>query len=74
MIDDDPLAVERRRPDASARLKRALSYDEWAQSDLVRAVEEADDPATQWVDHEDAMAELDAIVAKARAVKTTPRR
>ena len=53
--------------DASDHSRRAHFYDEWARKDLEHALVEADDPATEWIDHEEAMAELTAIVAKAQA-------
>ena len=65
--DHDPTAASRRRPDAAARLKRALSYDEWARRDLAEAVRQADDPATEWIDHDDAMAELRSVIAASRS-------
>jgi hypothetical protein len=72
-VGHEPDAIERRRPDASARLKRALSYDEWARKDLELAVRQADDPATAWVDQDEAMAELTALVDQARAAKRPTR-
>jgi hypothetical protein len=69
----EPDAIERRRPDASARLKRALSYDEWAKKDLELALRQADDPATEWIDNDQAMAELNALVDRARAAKRPSR-
>ncbi|MBP0582439.1 hypothetical protein J8I29_24140 [Labrys sp. LIt4] len=71
--DYRPDESERRRPDASERLKRVLSYDEWIGQDLELALRQADDPATGWVDHDDAMAELEGVLAKARAMKAPPR-
>ena len=72
-IGHEPDAIERRRPDASARLKRALSYDEWARKDLELAVRQADDPAMEWLDQDKAMAELTALVDQARAAKRPTR-
>ena len=69
----DPDALARRRPDVAARLKGALSYDAWARADIAQAVEEARNPETEWIDHEDAMRELTAVVAQAGAAKAPPR-
>ena len=69
----DPEASARRRPDVAARLKGALSYDAWARADIAQAVEEAQNPETEWIDHEDAMRELIAVVAQAGAAKAPPR-
>ena len=43
------------RPDASAALKRAhaaAAHDRWFREQVAKAVEEAKDPATQWVSNE----------------------
>jgi hypothetical protein len=72
-VGHKPDAIERHRPDASARMKRALSYDEWARKDLELAMRQADDPATEWVDHDEAMAELTALVDRARVANGSPR-
>lgn len=48
------------RPDASATLKQAhaaLVHDRWFREQVAQAVEEANDPATQWVSNEAAMAQ-----------------
>jgi hypothetical protein len=45
-----------RRPDASAALKhahRAAAHDKWFRAEVTKAIEEADDPATPWVSHDD---------------------
>jgi hypothetical protein len=64
------------RPDAAARLKRAheaAAHDAWFRAEMQAAVKEADDPATPWVSHEDAMARmhqrLDQLQAKTRRGK-----
>ena len=49
----------RTRPDSSAALKRAheaAEYDKWFRAEVAQAIKEADDPATEWVSHEDAKA------------------
>lgn len=54
------------RPDAAARLKHAheaAAYDAWFRAQVDAGIKEADDPATQWVSHEDVMERL----AKRRA-------
>ena len=48
------------RPDTSATLKQAhaaLAHDRWFRDQVEQAIKEADDPATQWVSNETAMAE-----------------
>ncbi|WP_345796582.1 hypothetical protein [Castellaniella sp. MT123] len=61
------------RPDAAARLKRtyeAAAYDAWFRAQVDAGIKEADDPATKWVSHEEAMAgmykHLDQLEARAR--------
>lgn len=61
------------RPDSAARLKRAheaAAYDAWFRTEVEAAIKEADDPNTQWINHEDAMARmhkhLDQLEAKGR--------
>lgn len=47
------------RPDASEALKRAheaAAHDKWFRAEVAKGIEEADDPATEWVSHEDAKA------------------
>ena len=60
-VDFDPQSVATyTRPDASAALKRAhaaAAHDQWFREQVAQAIEEADDPATQWVSNEAAMAE-----------------
>ena len=49
------------RPDAAARMKRAhkaAAYDAWFRAEVEAGIKEADDPNTQWVSHEDAMARM----------------
>lgn len=61
------------RPDAAARMKRAheaAAYDAWFRAQVDAGIKEADDPATQWISHEDSMARmhkhLDQLEARAR--------
>lgn len=61
------------RPDAAARMKRAheaAAYDAWFRAEVEAGIKEADDPNTQWVSHDDAMARmhkrLDELEAKGR--------
>ena len=61
------------RPDAAARMKRAhaaAAYDAWFRAQVDAGIKEADDPATQWVSHEESMARmhkhLDQLEARAR--------
>ena len=47
------------RPDASEALKRAheaAAHDKWFRAEVAKGIEEADDPAAEWVSHEDAKA------------------
>ena len=56
---DSTTAATYSRPDASAALKRAhaaAGHDKWFRAQVAEAVKEADDPATEWVSHEDAKA------------------
>lgn len=49
------------RPDAAARMKRAheaAAYAAWFRAQVDAGIKEADDPATQWVSHEDVMDRL----------------
>lgn len=49
------------RPDSAARLKRAheaAAYDAWFRAEVEAGLKEADDPDTQWVSHDDAMARM----------------
>ncbi|WP_146030657.1 hypothetical protein [Castellaniella caeni] len=49
------------RPDAAARLKRAheaAAHEAWFHAQVDAGIKEADDPATQWVSHEDVMTRL----------------
>lgn len=61
------------RPGAAARLKRAheaAAYDTWYRAQVDAGIKEADDPATQWISHEESMARmhqhLDELEARAR--------
>lgn len=48
------------RPDTSATLKQAhaaLAHDRWFRDQVGKALEEADEPSTQWVSNETVMAE-----------------
>lgn len=48
------------RPDTSATLKQAhaaLVHDRWFREQVAQAIKEAEDPSTQWVSNEVAMAE-----------------
>ena len=54
------------RPDTSAALKRAhaaAAHDKWFRAEVEQALQEADDPATEWVPH----AVVKADMAKQRA-------
>jgi len=59
--DFDPAAARTySRPDTSATLKQAhaaLAHDRWFRDQVGQALKEADDPSTQWVSNEAAMAE-----------------
>ena len=56
----DPLTVTTTsRPDASKALKRAheaAAHEKWFRAEVAKGIEEADDPGTPWVSHEDAKA------------------
>lgn len=64
------------RPDTSAALKRAhaaAAHDKWFRAEVEQALQEADDPATEWVPHSvvkadmaKQRAELKARIAKAK--------
>jgi len=61
----------RRRPDAAAALKRAheaKAYDEWFRAQVASALQEADAPDAEWVDHdtvkEDMRRQREALRAK----------
>jgi hypothetical protein len=54
------------RPDTSAALKRAHAaavHDKWFRAEVEQALQEADDPATEWIPH----AVVKADMAKQRA-------
>lgn len=54
------------RPDAAVRMRRAheaAAHDAWFRAEVEAGIKEADDPATQWVSHDDVMERL----AKRRA-------
>lgn len=53
--DPDGGPKRRTRPDTSAALKRAheaAEHDKWFRAEVQAAINEADDPATEWVSHE----------------------
>jgi len=54
--DFDPQSVSTySRPDASAALKRAhaaAAHDKWFRQQITQALDEANDPATQWISNE----------------------
>ena len=56
----DPLTVTTTsRPDASKALKRAheaAAHEKWFRAEVAKGIEEADDPAAEWVSHEDVKA------------------
>lgn len=61
------------RPDAAARMKRAheaAAHDAWFRAQVDAGIKEADDPATQWISHEDSMVRmhkrLDELEARAK--------
>lgn len=57
--DPDPLQANK-RPDRAAALRRAheaAEHDQWFRAEVQAAVIEADDPATQWISHDEAKAE-----------------
>jgi hypothetical protein len=64
-INYDP-ADKRSRPDSSERMKRtfdAADHDKWFRVQVEKAVEQANDPDTVWVSHE----EVQAMSLKRRA-------
>lgn len=57
--------------DASERMKRAheaAAYDEWFREEVAQALVEADDPATQWVSHDEV--KLDWAKQRAELLKS----
>ncbi len=51
--------ITRTRPDRAEALKRthqAAEHDKWFRAQVEEALEEADDPNTKWISHEDAKA------------------
>jgi|SRR6516162_7955171 hypothetical protein len=53
------------RPDRSEALKRAheaSAHDRWFRGEVEKALREADDPATNSIPHEEAMAEMKALI------------
>lgn len=76
--DFDAAAVKTySRPDTSATLKQAhaaLAHDRWFRDQVEAALKESDDPSTQWVSNEAAMAEGAKRRAawRARAGKGSP--
>lgn len=58
------------RPDAAARMKRAheaAAHDAWFRAEVEAGIKEADDPATQWISHEDTMARMHKRLAQLKA-------
>lgn len=67
--DPDAERGRRRRPDRAEALKRAheaADYDRWFRAKVEEALAEADDPNIVWTPHEQVMAELDEIIARAQ--------
>jgi hypothetical protein len=66
----EPDAGGRRRPDQAARMKArhaAAEHDAWFRAEVEIGLKEADDPDTRWIPHEEAMAGLDARIARLKA-------
>lgn len=64
-INYDP-ADKRSRPDSSERMKRtfdAADYDKWFREQVEKGIQQANDPDTVWVSHE----EVQAMSVKRRA-------
>lgn len=62
-----PKAAAWKRPDQSADMKARHARAEQAaafEADVLQALAEADDPATQFVPHDEAMAQLEAKIAQ----------
>jgi hypothetical protein len=45
-----------------ATAEEAEAHDRWFRKEVDAALREADDPATQWVPHDQVMANMDAII------------
>lgn len=63
----EAVGTTKRRQDASERLKQAheaAAHDKWFREQVEIGLQEADDPATEWVSHEDARASWAAKRAK----------
>jgi len=59
--------AKRSRPDASKRMKHAheaAAHEAWLAAEIAHAIQEADDPSTQWISHEAVMAKLGKRRAK----------
>jgi hypothetical protein len=54
--DAASIKLTRTRPDSSETMKKtheAAAYDKWFKAEIAQAIQEADDPDTQWVTNED---------------------
>ena len=61
------------RPDRSAAMKRAheaAAHDRWFRAQVEEALQEADDPATVSIPHEQVMAEMKAAIDRAATNKS----
>jgi hypothetical protein len=57
---DNAIVKAPSRPDTSAHLRQAhaaLAHDQWFREEVAKAIEQADEPTTQWVTNEEVMAE-----------------
>jgi hypothetical protein len=64
---DPDQAHASKRPDRAEALRRAheaAEHDQWFRTEVQAAVIEADDPATQWVSHEEAKADWAQVRAE----------
>lgn len=55
-VGHDLAAIERRRPDAAARQRQAhqaVEHDTWFREQVQIALDEADNPATQWIPNDE---------------------
>ena len=69
--------LRRRRPDRAAALRelhQAAEHDAWFRREVRQALQEADDPATEWVTNEEAEAESRAAEARYLALAEQPER
>jgi hypothetical protein len=72
----DAAAVGTTRPDRSEALKRAYeaaAHDRWFRAQVEEALQEADDPATVSIPHEQVMAEMKAAIGRAPTTKNSRR-